>query len=121
MIDGMTAQWQRDRAESQLTLGKLIEALEAMPTDVQVANLREPGSYRGYYSDLYFEIREGTRSAGELLADCRKCMGAVFQGYKGGDYGMGALTPLWVATYGRCGQKLIAVYEGGSIETEEDE
>ncbi len=121
LINGMSAQWQRDRAESQLTLGKLIEALEAMPADAQVANLREPGSYRGYYEDLYFEIVDGTRSAADLLAECWKCMGAVFEGYKGGDFVMGALTPLWVATYGCCGQKLIAVHQGGGIETAEDD
>jgi len=34
---------------------------------------------------------------------------------------MGALTPLWIATYGCCGQKLMAVLAGGEIETAEDE
>jgi hypothetical protein len=121
LVRYMSAMCQRYRAESQLTLGKLIEALEVMPSDAQVPNLREPGSYRGYYEDLYFEIGDGTRSAADLLAECRKCMGAVFHGYKGGDFVMGALTPLWVATYGCCGQKLIAVHQGGGIETAEDE
>lgn len=121
MMNGMSAQWQRERAETQLTLGKLIEALEAMPGNAVVANLREPGSYRGYYSDLYFERQEGTRQASDLLADCKAAMGQVFTGYKGGDYVMGALTPLWIATYGCCGQKLMAVNPGGDIETAEDD
>ena len=36
-------------------------------------------------------------------------MGQVFEGYKGGDFMMGALTPLWVAAYGNCGNKLLAI------------
>ena len=120
-MDGMSAQWQRERAETQLTLGKLIAALEAMPDGAEVANLRDPDSYRGYYSDLYFERGEGLRPAAELLADCKAAMGQVFTGYKGGDYVMGALTPLWIATYGCCGQKLMAVHPGGDVETAEDD
>lgn len=49
-------------------------------------------------------------------------MGQVFQGYKGGDYVMGALTPLWVSTYGNSsGTKIMAVHVGGGIETSQDE
>ena len=121
LVDGMSAQWQRERAATQLTLGALIAALEQMPADAQVANLRDPDSYRGYYSDLYFERHDGARSAAELLAECKAAMGQVFTGYKGGDYVMGALTPLWVASHGRCGPKLMAVHAGGELETAEDE
>jgi hypothetical protein len=121
MMDGMSAQWQRERAETQLTLGKLIADLEAMPGDAQVVNLRDPDSYRGYYSDLYFKRQDGTRPASELLTDCKAAMGQVFTGYKGGDYVMGAFTPLWIATYGCSGQKLMAVHLGGDVETAEDD
>jgi hypothetical protein len=121
LVDGMSAQWQRERAATQLTLGALIAALEKMPADAQVANLRDPDSYRGYYSDLYFERHDGTRPAAELLAECKAAMGQVFTGYKGGDFVMGALTPLWVATYGCCGPKLMAAHAGGEVETAEDE
>jgi len=110
----------RERATTQLTLGALIAALDQMPADAQVANLRNPDSYRGYYSDLYFERHDGTRPASELLAECKAAMGKVFTGYKGGDYVMGALTPLWVASYGTTGDKLIALYAGGELETEPD-
>jgi len=121
LMNGMSAQWQRERAATQLTLGALIATLEQMPADAQVANLRDPGSYRGYYEDLYFERHDGTRPAAELLAECKAAMGQVFTGYKGGDFVMGALTPLWVATYGCCGPKLMAVHAGGEVETAEDE
>ena len=121
LFDGVSARRQRERAATQLTLGALIAALEKMPADARVANLRDPGSYRGYYSDLYFKRSDGTRPAAELLAECKDAMGQVFTGYKGGDYVMGALTPLWVASYGCCGPKLMAVHAGGDVETEQDE
>lgn len=121
MIDGMSAQHQRDRAETQMTLGKLIATLEAMPVDAQVANLRDPDSYRGYYCDMYFELREGTRPSSDILSECKAAMGQAFDGYKGGQYVMGALTPLWIAAYGICGKKLMAVHSGGEIETAEDD
>jgi len=121
LIDGMNAHSQRERAATQLTLGALIAALETMPAETQVANLREMDSYRGYYSDLYFEHHEGARPALELLAECKGAMGQVFTGYKGGDFVMGALTPLWIATHGTCGTRLMAVLAGGGIDTAEDE
>ena len=120
MVDGMTAQLARDRAETQMTLGKLIAALEAMPDDAKVANLREPDSYRGYYSDLFFERHDGTRPASELLAECKAAMGNVFTGYKGGEYVMGALTPLWIASHGCLGKKMMDVRAGGAFTTSED-
>ena len=120
LFDGLSKEWQRERAGIQLTLGGLITALEAMPGDAPVANLQDPGSYRGYYEDLCFERSPGTRPASELLADCKAAMGKVFEGYKGGDYVMGELTPLWVATYGCCGDRLLAIHAGGEIETGPD-
>ena len=121
LIDGMSAQWQRERAETQMTLGKLISALEAMPSDAEVANLRDAHSYRGYYSDLAFEKSDDTRPAADLLAECRAAMDKVFEGYKGGDFAMTERTPVWVAHYGDCGQKLMAVHAGGEVQTADDE
>jgi len=119
LVDGMSAQFQRERSETQMTLGKLIAVLEAMPADTSVAGLHSPHSYRGYYRDLAFEV-EGTTKARLLLAECRAAMGQVFGGYKGGDFMMGSLTPVWIANYGDCGDKLIALNPDGSIETAED-
>lgn len=121
LMDGLSAQWQRERAETQMTLGKLISALEAMPEGAEVANLNSAHSYRGYYSDLALEQGEGTRRAADLLAECKTAMRQVFCGYKGGDYVMGALTPVWVANYGCCGQKLMALHVGGETEVSEDD
>ena len=71
--------------------------------------LGRPDSYRGYYCDLSFEPAETQQGAAELLAICEGCMGRVFQGYKGGDYVMGELTPLWFAAYGESGDRLMGL------------
>jgi hypothetical protein len=62
------------------------------------------------------------RTACALLSECRAAMGRVFCGYKGGDFLMGETTPIWLADYGHCGRKLVAIRPGGEIEmaTEED-
>lgn len=120
LIDGMGAQMRHERSKSQMTLGKMIAALEGMPDEATVANLRDEHSYRGYYSDLAFELCEGTRPAVDLLNDCRQALTETFRGYKGGDFEMDESTPVWVAHYGACGQRLMAVHPGGKIEMEEE-
>lgn len=109
MADGLGAAWQKERAESQMTLGKLIAALEALSPERIIDGFGDLESYRGYYCDLAFEPNGLPRTVASLLADCRKAMGAVFTGYKGGEYMMGASTPLWIAPYGSCGDKLIGL------------
>lgn len=114
MMDGMSAGWQRERAESQMTLGGLIEALKALPPDTPVRGFGEPHSYRGYYSDLSFEPTQTEEPAVSLLMRARACMGMVFTGYKGGDFQMGERTPLFMAPYGGCGPRLMSLNTGSS-------
>jgi hypothetical protein len=121
LIDGLGSQWQRERSATQMTLGALIAALEAMPEGAMVANLADEHSYRGYYDDLAFEHFDGLRPTVELLADCRTAMGKVYQGYKGGDFRMHAMTPVWVASYGCCGQKIMRLGVDGDIELADDD
>ena len=121
LIDGLSAQGQRERAESQMTLGGMIETLEAMPEEEEIEGINAPHSYRGYYDDLAFECTGNKAKAADVLAMCREAMGQVFEGYKGGDYVMGALTPLWIASYGCCGNKILAIEDDGTFETAEDE
>ena len=121
LINGMGQKWQEERAASQMTLGDLIAALSVMDNTAVVPNISNAHSYRGYYIDIAFEPNGGTRPAKELLAECRDAMGAVFGGYKGGDYVMGALTPVWVSHYGTIGLKLISISPDGKMETAKDE
>ena len=120
LMNGMSQQWKRERAATQMTLGKLIAALEKLPPDAEIDGLWRPISYRGYYEDLAFQPKEGRVRAGDLLTECRASMGKVFEGYKGGDFVMGELTPVWVAEYGCTGRKLIAINQDGTLETSED-
>lgn len=112
LIDGAAARNQRERAGSQTTLGKLIEILESMPDDKMIGGICSPHSYRGYYCDLAFERGEKATVA-DTLKMCREAMGQVFQGYKGGDYVMGALTPVWISNYGDCGKKIMGLLDDG--------
>lgn len=101
MFDGLTKHMAEERAETQMTLGKLIDVLEQLDPKRMVLGLGELDSYRGYYCDLAFEPTAEARSVADLLAACRKAMGEVFTGYKGGKYVMGRNTPLWVSPYGQ--------------------
>ncbi|WP_312463570.1 hypothetical protein [Comamonas sp.] len=118
LIDGISAQWMKERAETQMTLGDLISRLEALPPET-VVGLGNPHSYRGYYSDLSFEKCSATVE--DLLKDCKESMGKEFEGYKGGEFYMHAGVPVWVASEGCCGQKLIAINNDGSLELAEDD
>lgn len=116
LVDGVAASAQRELAKTQMTLGELIAALEAIPPGAVVADLRGPHSYRGHYCDLALSHhRKAWRYACDLLADCRSAMGKEFKGYKGGEFLMGPNTPVWVADYGSCGVKLMGVHQGGEL------
>lgn len=101
MIDGMGAAWQKKRSQTQLTLGGLIKQLESVDPERKIIGLGPPMSYRGYYSDLAFAPSDTPIPVVDALKVVRECMGRVFEGYKGGDFQMGELTPLWSAEYGR--------------------
>jgi hypothetical protein len=79
-------------------------------------------SYRGYYQDLAFIPTDEKVTASTLLVQCQNAMGKVFEGYKGGDFVMGELTPLWLSDYGRAsGIKIMSIGDDGKIVTEQDD
>ena len=107
LVDSMSECSRRDRSQYHLTLGGLIKKLEAADPDlfVKCSDGQIPGelsSYRGYYSDLAFEPTDEATTVGVLLSGCKKALDATFGGYKGGDFVMGADTPLWISPYGLC-------------------
>ena len=115
MVDGMSAEWQKDRAKSQMTLGELISKLEQLDGNREIAGIGKPDSYRGYYSDLAFEPIEEKTTIEALLKVCRYCMGIEFTGYKGGEYLMGESTPLWIASYGVSGDRLMELNDSEDV------
>ena len=117
----MIEQWRVERTNSQMTLGTLIDILGSMPPEAKVANLAEPHSYRGYYSDLALEPGDGIRFASHLLADLNRIFGTELYGYKGGEFLMGADTPVWVAYHGSCGKKLMSLGINGELSLADDD
>lgn len=121
LVDGWGARMQRDRAQSQMTLGQLIERLESFCADSKVERIAAPHSYRGYYCDLAFERGDGLMLASDAVKLARSALGEVFEGYKGGEYQMGKLTPVWLAEYGCSGQKIVAVRDDGTFKVADDD
>ncbi len=109
LMNGMSAGWQKKRADTQMTLGELITALGKLESSRKISGMCSPDSYRGYYSDLAF-APHGQSTVGELLAVCRdKCMGRMFEGYKGGEFWMTGNTPIFIADYGYSGPRLMGL------------
>ena len=122
MVDGMSAQWQKERAATQMTLGGFIEKLESMPAKMKIDGLDNPHSYRGYYSDLAFEKAEKKRTVKETLKMARECLGEMFEGYKGGEFYMNKGTPIFRAFYGICGDRIMDIdTETGEITLAKDD
>lgn len=121
-IEYHNQKWLEERRKTQMTLGEMIAALEALPPDAWAANLYGPHSYRGYYCDLEFKQDHGTRPAKYLLDECRQVLGATLEGWKGGEFVMNADTPVWIGYPGMCNNtKLLAILPDGTIETKVDD
>lgn len=122
IFDEIKGLWQKERAETQMTLGKLISVLESMPSQLKVPYLYNPHSYMWYFDDLAFEINENRKKTVErFLKECKSVVGRSFFGYKGGKFRMDVNTPVWIAKRGFRGLKLIKLHSGGKIETSEDD
>ena len=90
----------------QLTLGEVIKTLEQYdPSCIVEKGFTYPHSYRGYYSELAFELEENT-TVGKMLEACKSTMNRTFEGYKGGEFGYNEDTLCWIADYGRTGETL---------------
>ena len=120
MMDAIDAQNRRDRSDYHLTLGQLRDACygvgqetpvvcENLYTGLMLAGaLGRFDSYRGYYSDLAFQPGFHPMCLAWVVAnECDWAMGRIYGGYKGGDFEMGADTPLWISDYGKADQKAV--------------
>lgn len=123
MMNAMMAATKDERSRYHLTLGGLIEALEAAPAKAVVTfsdgqRPREMCSYRGYYSDLAISCGSKPMTAKGLLSIARAALNAEFTGYKGGEFMMMEETPLWRSEYGHdSGEAIISadVMQGGVV------
>jgi hypothetical protein len=121
LVNAENAKMRDQRAETQMTLGKLIDRLSQLDPAMEIEGLCEPHSYRGYYSDLAFERCNDKRTVAEVLAMAKDCVGETFEGYKGGNFDMNWSTPVWVADYGSCGMKIMSVDDKGLLMLAKDE
>lgn len=103
-----------------MTLEGLIETLEGLSDSTAIVmmqgrNIGGLVSYRGYYEQLALTpdgpvYGSEPRTVGSLLTECREAIGKTFQGYKGGDFVMGKMTPVWAAEASQCpGDAIIGV------------
>lgn len=85
---------------------------------------REFCSYRGYYSELCVAPSVGREmSACEFSNVLADQIGKTYEGYKGGEYMMTEDTELYLAKYGRTGEKIVGIEKDGntlSFITEEE-
>lgn len=102
---GLGKALQSGRSRYHLTLGQLLDFLgkvdESLVVEFDVGKSpAKPHSYRGYYEDLAIQESPFQVTVKEFFGEMMKTLGAPFQGYKGGEYVMGADTPLWKGDYG---------------------
>lgn len=142
-IESATAAARDKRMETsdQLTLGELIEKLEAImqiQADRKKVNKEEAyvefdfgtaiptclDSWRGSYAELALgyeltgydnnENHFNKKLVSELLRECKKAVGKEFTGWKGGEFIMTPKTPVWVSNPGNSGNTaIIDVLDGG--------
>ena len=108
-LASITAMAERRKAEGvagrgQMSVGELAATLRAAPDLPVMAGgyaygVGDVDSYRGYYSDLAIEPG-GDATAHQLAGALDAAVGATFTGYKGGDFVMSRVTPVWVSPYG---------------------
>lgn len=89
----------------QITLGELAARLEKFGPNVIVIldTGGFPGllhSYRGYYRFIATEPSQEPITVKDFLNNVKSAIGSEFTGYKGGEYLMTRMTPVWVSAYG---------------------
>jgi hypothetical protein len=64
-----------------------------------------PHSYRGDYFCLAFRPKRN-QLVGEMLTAAKSALGAIYTGWKGGEYEMNQYTEVFLADQGKCGIEL---------------
>lgn len=114
LLNLKTKEWLLERSQEMVTLGELIAKLEGVDScynvfielpDGDIVTPTELISYRGYYSDLAIDYEYDNvvnLSVAEFKTWLKDALGKTFIGYKGGDFTMTKITPMWVDQVGRC-------------------
>lgn len=95
------------RKDYHVCLGDLLERLRSCDDPNALVPYGEPHSYRGYYADLALEPLPEPIKVWELINQLSDVINTELTGYKGGEFLMGADTPVWISHYGNTGEALI--------------
>jgi hypothetical protein len=109
LIDITLSALRDSRSDYHVTLSQMIALAKSATGVVRFTDGGGPGeeeSYRGYYSDLSFNLGDEIPAV-DFLKQCEAALGATYSGYKGGDYQMHEDTSLWRAEYGNTGEAII--------------
>ena len=83
-----------------MNLGELIEYLENKDKSIIILRgFGKANSYRGYYEQIAFTPKNNV-TVGDMLAEAKKALGSMYQGYKGGRYVMDEYTEVWICEPG---------------------
>ena len=107
-----------EKYREQYTLNDLIERLRELPQDMPIL-LGDAFSYRGYYEDISFEPFDMV-TVKEALIEAENSNGAIFEGWKGGDFRMDNDTPVWYAHEGSSGSEIVFITVEGVILTRDE-
>lgn len=110
------------RSHTQMNLANLLDRLYHL-IDLYpnlLIGLENPHSYRGYYSDLSLEPSPKGQPISDLILELESVYNTHLTGYKGGEFLMDKLVPVWVAYYGNTGVKLMEINDDGALVTEEE-
>ena len=92
-----------------MLLDELIKWLEERKDAVVLDGFGEPHSDRGDYSNVAFDpVKRTTYS--DMLYNARAALGALFMGYKGGEYRMHGWTDCFIGKYGDCGEQITSAH-----------
>ncbi len=103
----------------QLSLGELIERLEAIETEDDCSVRFDFGYFRPSelmsWRGVYAELAVGFTDKGDykdpqlskFITELKGAIGKTYTGYKGGDFFMSKSTPVWVANYGESGNTAV--------------
>ena len=113
LLNALSDAGRNTRSQYHVCLGQLAALCRENSDGLVYVNgsggLGSENSYRGYYEDLAFAPIGNPTKAADLLAAIEAATTGTYKGYKGGDYTYGEDTPLWVASYGDCGQAIVSV------------
>lgn len=105
-----------ESGKEQFSLGNLIDALEKIEDksknvyiDFEQAIPYGLGSYRGSYDELcmQFAFNKAGPTVKDLLKELHSTVGAIFEGWKGGEFLMTKDTPIWIAETGNVSRTVI--------------